>query len=123
MKALYKMDLDCGRQGSLQGLFIEEDCEFIDFLIKYEVKIPFGDALGKHSDVLAYLTRDEIKLVTMNSTVLDVIKEYGLENGYNPRHYLTECYREQDENYLIDYIFGNKKVFLEAAKFLGERSF
>lgn len=121
MKALYKMDLYCGRMGNLEGLFIE-DVKFIDFLIENIVIIHWGEVLGKHSDVYAGINHDEIKLVTTDEKVLQVIEEFDLENGYSPRGYLQDCYHEQDEDYLIENIFvGNKEVFLKAAKFLGER--
>lgn len=54
MKAIYKMDCDCGRMGSLQGVFIAEK-EHVTVLLKKKIEVYFGEVLGKHSCILEKL--------------------------------------------------------------------
>lgn len=86
MRALFKMNFDYGRSGSLEGLFIAEK-EYVDFLVEKELEVHFGEVLGKHSDVCGRVAPEEITMVTMDVNVLDVIEQYRLENGYNPLEY------------------------------------
>lgn len=54
MKAIYKMDCDCGRMGSLQGVFIAEK-EHVTVLLKQKIEASFGAVLGKHSSIFEKL--------------------------------------------------------------------
>lgn len=83
MKALFKMTCDCGSDGELESLFIAEK-EYVDYLVKNKVVICFGEVLGKHSEVCAYLDESEVKLITDEQEVLDMVDKYGLEIGYDP---------------------------------------
>lgn len=86
MKSLYRMECDCGRQGSLSGIFVEND-EDVSLLISSEMVISFGEVLGKHSQVSGYLTEPEIEKITDDENVIDVVEKYNLETGYNPFDY------------------------------------
>ena len=44
----------------------------------------FGEVLGKHSEISGIIDRSELKMITDNENVINVVKEYGLETGYNP---------------------------------------
>lgn len=83
MKALFKMNFDCGRNGNLEGLFIA-DTEDVEYLVNHEVSIYFGEVLGKHSDVSGRIGESEIKQVTADENVIKVVEEHSLGNGYNP---------------------------------------
>lgn len=96
MKALYKMNFDYGRMGSLEGLFIAEK-KYIDYLIEQELEVNFGEVLGKHSEVCARIAPEEITMVTTDKNVLQVINQYGLENGYNPLEYPLYTYPKDGE--------------------------
>lgn len=86
MQKLYKFFWDCGRMGSLQGVFISTDAE-----IKAAIgrNCSFGEVLGKHSDIHGKLDADDITEITDNKTVISVIVEH-LEGGigFNPLEYL-----------------------------------
>lgn len=77
------MNFDCGRNGSLEGLFIA-DTEDVEYLVNHEVYVHFGEVLGKHSDVSGRIGEGEIKQVTTDENVIKVVEEHSLENGYNP---------------------------------------
>jgi len=82
-EALYKLDFDCGRAGSLQGLFIA-DKEDVKILVEKELEVYFGEVLGKHSEVYGPVSSGEVEFVSDNPEVLKVIRDYKLEHGYNP---------------------------------------
>lgn len=96
MKALFKMNFDYGRMGSLEGLFITEK-EYIDFLVEKELEVNFGEVLGKYSDVCGRVAPEEVTMVTTDENVLQVIERYGLENGYNPLEYPLYPYPKDGE--------------------------
>jgi hypothetical protein len=86
MEAVYKLQFDCGRNGSLTGIFIEEK-ELVDALVKSKIEIYFGEVLGKHSEVCGPIEENEIMLISDSSEVISIIKEHDLENGFNPFYY------------------------------------
>ena len=55
MKALFKMDFDCGRMGNLEGVFIA-DTEDVEYLVNNKISVYFGfsnfakpeNVIGKH---------------------------------------------------------------------------
>jgi len=82
-KKLYQFELDWGRVGSLSGLFIEDE-ENIKQIIGEEVD--FGEAMGKHSDVVDTMTEDMFTIVDVPESVLEVLEtKLGKTlSGYNP---------------------------------------
>lgn len=93
---LYKFEVDYGRHGSLEGLFVstEDELNLIN-----NATIHFGEALGKHSEVWL----DDFKWQECCSVVSDDeekiewlvgILGYTL-SGYNPSDYFE--YYESDE--------------------------
>lgn len=86
MKALYKLNFDCGRQGNLEGVFIA-DIEDVNFLVANKVSVYFGEVLGKHSEIYGTIEKDEIKLLTIEPNVVDIVEKYNLSTGYNPFEY------------------------------------
>ena len=96
MKALFKMNFDYGRSGSLEGLFIAEK-EQIDYLVEHKLEVCFGEVLGKHSYVCGSVAPEEVTMVTTDENVLQVIEQYELENGYNPLEYPLYPYPKDGE--------------------------
>lgn len=96
MKALFKMNFDYGRSGSLEGLFIAKK-EHIDYLVEHELEVHFGEVLGKHSEVIGRVAPEEITMVTTDENVLQVIEQHKLENGYNPLEYPLYPYPKDGE--------------------------
>ncbi|MDV4026187.1 hypothetical protein CMT52_17795 [Elizabethkingia anophelis] len=83
MKAVYKLNFDCGRAGELNGIFIATKKQ-VEKLIESGVEVYFGEVLGKHSEIYGPVEENEIQMITDESNVVEVIEKYGLENGYNP---------------------------------------
>lgn len=85
-KGLYKLNFNCGRSGSLEGLFVANIAD-VDFLIEKGWEVYFGEVLGKHSEVCGPIEEVDIKLVSTDEAVIKVITDNELENGHNPFHY------------------------------------
>jgi hypothetical protein len=87
-KAIYKLHFDCGRQGTLDGLFIAEK-DHVQTLMQKKVPVYFGEVLGKHSEVYGPIESEDITFVSDNSEAIGIIEEFQLENGHNPFEYTT----------------------------------
>lgn len=95
MKKLWKMAIDCGRQGSLSGVFVATQGE-IDGLMGREVY--FGEVLGKHSEVVIDFAPEDVKLLTDDQDFIAKAEEYGMASvGLNPFHYIEMMDEEEYE--------------------------
>lgn len=93
MEGLYKLHIDCGRQGKLPGLFIAE-VEDVELLINSGVHVYFGEVLGKHSEIYGSLREKDCSLITTDVNYINLVKELDLENGYNPFDYVDEDWKD-----------------------------
>lgn len=94
-KAVYKLHFDCGKQGSLEGLFTAKK-EHVKWLLESGTEVYFGEVLGKHSEVMGPIEEGDITLVSDDLNVIKVIEENGLQNGYDPFDYSVEgCERDE----------------------------
>lgn len=82
MKKLFKMNFDCGRMGSLQGVFVATQ-EQIECLIRKEIQVYFGEVLGKHSEILGPIEKGDITMISDNPDVVNA----GVDSGYDPFEY------------------------------------
>jgi hypothetical protein len=83
---LWSFDWDCGRSGSLEGLFVATEEEVNDVIGKY---CSFGEVLGKHSDVYGNIEAGDItKMNVSPEAVEEVSKVLGTDwSGFNPLDY------------------------------------
>ncbi len=88
MKAVYKMHIDCGRMGELEGVFVAGKKQ-VEKLLSSGVEVYFGEVLGKHSEIYGGIEDKEIKMVSDDQNVVDVIEKHGLQSGYNPFEYTS----------------------------------
>lgn len=97
MNNLYSFYVDCGRQGSLDGLFIATQ-EEVDKAIGKEMY--FGEVLGKHSDVQGILEAHEITLVSTDQDKVQWLLELLGTNvsGFNPLEYISQDDEDYDED-------------------------
>lgn len=101
MEAIYKFHFDCGRQGTLHGLFIA-DVEKVEKLIKSRAEIYFGEVLGKHSEVFGPLDRCDITKISDKPEDVEVVRRLKLTNGYDPVDRYIEHQGEQGEPSIFD---------------------
>lgn len=95
MEGVYSFEWDCGRNGSIEGLFIADSSNVANAIGK---QVYFGEVLGKHSEVFGTLEKDEIVLITEDQdfiTACRKIFKYDTLSGYNPLDYLDD---NPDEN-------------------------
>lgn len=86
MKAVYKLHFDCGRMGTLHGIFVEEK-EKVETLAKSGKEIYFGEVLGKHSEITGPLSEEDYTMISDDPTVVGIVENYGLTCGFNPVEY------------------------------------
>ena len=100
-KYLWEFNLDCGRMGYLEGLFIATENEINGIIGK---KVYFGEVLGKNSEIYEEIKRNDFKKIDLDSeTVEKVSKILGLNwSGYNPLDYATYQSNECLDNYRVD---------------------
>jgi len=81
---LYKFYWDCGRMGSLEGLFFANPED-----IPYGENIYFGEVLGKHSDISETLCEEDIVEIDLPEEIVTLLFEKLGRNvsGYNPIDY------------------------------------
>jgi hypothetical protein len=86
-KAVYKYSEEFGRMGSLSGVFVAEKSAVASAMGK---EVYFGEALGKHSEIIGRLGEDTIKMASDDPAVVKVVLELDLETGTNPFDYMEE---------------------------------
>ena len=87
MENLYSFHWDCGRNGHLDGLFIEEEWK-VKGIIGEEIY--FGEVLGKHSEIYGPIEEGEIvKIDIPESVVVELKKAFKRKtiSGFNPLDY------------------------------------
>jgi hypothetical protein len=90
MKTLFQFNLDCGRMGELEGVFV---AEYDDVFNAYGKKCYFGEVLGKHSEVTTVLEPTMIMVMSSDQEFIEKLLEvFRGENisGFNPLRYLED---------------------------------
>jgi hypothetical protein len=86
-RVLAKFNWDCGRQGSVNSLFVTTENELAELVGQ---TIYFGEVLGKHSDISGTLEADDVKVVSEDQEFITKLVEIiGSDtiSGHNPLHY------------------------------------
>ena len=90
MLKLYSFYWDCGRSGSLDGLFVADESD-VESAIGRDVH--FGEVLGKRSDVYGTLEVKDLEVVSDDQEkiqwLIDVIGSSDI-SGFNPLDYCSE---------------------------------
>ena len=81
---VYKWHWDCGRMGSVEGLFVATE-EAVAAAIGQDVYL--GEVLGKHSEVQGTLEEKEFTPLSDNEAVIAFVQEHG-PFGFNPLSYV-----------------------------------
>lgn len=113
MKAIYKMNCDCGRMGTLEGVFIAEQ-EHVKILLENKIRVYFGEVLGKHSGIERSIDPAELEMISANPEHVQLLESLDLSSGYNP--FLYPCY--QANEYGLD---GNDRTVQEVVEFILEQ--
>lgn len=98
MKQLYRFNLDCGRMGELEGLFITTP-EVLNKALNKTIYL--YEVLGKHSEIEVTITNDTLTLLSEDQDKLEWLLNIngGFEtiSGINPLEYVEEEEEEEDE--------------------------
>lgn len=103
-KAIFKFNVDCGRQGQLDGVFISTK-EKVKKLHESKIDVYFGEVLGKHSEIFGEIEEHEITFISDNEEAVKVVEEHNLTSGHNPFNYTPLGYELDGEDmgeYTID---------------------
>ena len=105
MEAIYRMNIDCGRQGELEGTFTATKQQ-IEKLTDGTLGVYWGEVLGKHSEVYGAIEPDEIEMLSDDPKVVEMFNKYNFGSGYNPLHE-TVCdfdYEEHGVSQELEYV-------------------
>ena len=94
-KAIFKLYVECGRMGTLEGVFISTK-EKVDKLIESKIEVYFGEVLGKHSEIYGSIEKDDIIFISDNKEAVDIIEKYNLCSGYDPFAYTSTNFSLDD---------------------------
>lgn len=96
-KLIVEFFWECGRQGSLGGLFVCTQQQLDSVLGK---EVYFGEVLGKHSEVYGTVEPEDIKILSKDqefiAKFIEIIGD-GTISGYNPLDYYEEIDEENEE--------------------------
>lgn len=114
MRYLWKFEWDCGRQGSVEGLFAATEAE-VNAIVGKEVY--FGEILGKHSEVYGKIEKGEITKLDLDSEAVEKVSKLlgDTWSGYNPFEYIrcgdcgdSKTYIESNNEWVCEYCQQNK---------------
>lgn len=101
MKNLYSFYWDCGRMGSLDGMFVASP-EEVENAIGREAY--FGEVLGKHSEISGTIEEDHITLVSDDQEkvkwLVEVTGGFPTINGFNPLEYIEDYVEDEYDDWL-----------------------
>lgn len=95
---LYKFYWDCGRIGSVEGVFLASKGDVNSILGK---EIYFGEILGKHSEIFGVIDLGDIQLITDDQDFCEkCLKFFGDKtiSGHNPIDYYEAESEEEKDN-------------------------
>lgn len=98
MKAIYKFSFDCGRQGSLNGVFVARK-DYVKCLTSHKIEVYFGEVLGKHSEIFGIIKEEDIIFISDSKDAIKIVEDLNLSTGFNPFEYDTV-----DEVSIIDIV-------------------
>lgn len=93
MKTLYRFNVEFGRHGELDGLFVAENSD-VRKLIGQEIY--FGEILGKHSEIFCSIEKSHLTEKSQDQKFIEKlcevfeVGESGTVVGCNPFDYVEE---------------------------------
>ncbi len=108
MSKIAKIEIDCGRMGSLQSTLIvtETGAALLRTLIAKKYEFRFGEVLGKYSDVRATIEPDQVEWIPVDDAALRAVVSalggnldkgwYTLGGNVDPLGCAIDYYRENN---------------------------
>ena len=94
MLTLYKLHFYAGRQGTYEGLFLE-DSDKLKKLVDSGDNVYFGEVLGKHSEISGPLEESDYTVITSDEKVVGMAKEFHITTIDSPVTTYVEYYEDQ----------------------------
>ena len=95
MKLLVKFYWDCGRAGSLDGVFV---CEKEELESLPGRSVYFGEVLGKHSEIYGELDEGDFEILTDDQDFIEKFAQLIGGSGFNPFDYIEEDEEDEEED-------------------------
>lgn len=87
MPKIYKMTIDCGRQGSILSTFIATEDEVSGLVGK---RFNFYEPFGKYSEVLGEFEKGHFVEISADQAAVELVESLGiLPTGHYPFDYLS----------------------------------
>ncbi|MGI9526986.1 MAG: hypothetical protein ACR2MS_07760 [Weeksellaceae bacterium] len=91
---LWKFYWDCGRMGSIDGLFLASSKDVENL---FEKRVYFGEVLGKFSEIYGTIKERNFKEIEVDAATIEALSKYGPTLcGRNPLDYYEEEEEEDD---------------------------
>ena len=84
---IYRYSESFGRMGDLAGVFVADASDVAKAMGR---EVHLGEVLGKHSEVIATISENTVKLVTRDRVAVEVVQSLDLAVGTNPLDYLED---------------------------------
>jgi hypothetical protein len=96
-RVIVKLQEYCGRMGSVSSIFVctKEELESL-----YGREVYFGEILGKHSEIIVKLTKNNLTVLSDEQDFVDKfvsIMGNGTISGHNPLDYLEDEVDDENE--------------------------
>lgn len=85
---IYRFYVDYGRGFGVEAVFAATDEEVASIMGK---EIYFGEICGKHSEITATPTEQNLTLLTDDQIVVEAFIKFGFESGHNPVSYAQDA--------------------------------
>lgn len=85
-QAVYKFHADCGRMGTLEGIFVQRK-DYVQALIDSGIEVYFGEVLGKHSEIYGALSDTDFTMVSDEPQIVKLFLDNGIYSGFDPFDY------------------------------------
>jgi len=81
-EAIYNFEIDCGRMGSLEGVFTAKKTD-VEWLLNSGLEVYFGEVLGKYSEIYSVIKPEHLEMVTDDPKYVNSQRD----SGFNPFDY------------------------------------
>ena len=73
----------CGWSVHVEAVFVAEK-EYVDYLTTHDIYVNFTMAGGEYDEVRQPVKKSDIKFLTDDRKVINIVEEFDLESGFNP---------------------------------------
>jgi len=109
MKKLYQWNVDFGRMGSLDSVFIVDDA-FVNKVLDMGLCVSFGEILGKHSDIYCDMKPEQFEVLSENQDVITELEKIFAKSTHGYEFYSAELSELNEFNKQVTTISGKNPL-------------